>query len=60
MVQSGWDIVCEYYQNVATKTWVPWSKSVVQPNVAAGTTAVGTYGALDFELLFKVRGGSRA
>ena len=37
MVQSGWDIVCDYYQNIDTKSWVPWSKSVVTPLVASGT-----------------------
>ena len=56
MVQSGWDIVCDYYQNLDTKAWVPWSKSVVAPVAAAGTTAVGQYGTTAFELMFKEGG----
>jgi len=53
MVQKGWDIVCDYYQNMDTKRWVPWSKPVVAPQVAEATQAVGAYGTKEFELLFK-------
>jgi len=52
MVPSGWAIVCDYYQNIDTKKWVPWSKPEVSPLVAAGTHAIGQYGDLSFELTF--------
>ena len=57
MVQTGWEIVCDYYQNIDTKRWVPWSKSIVEPTVAANTKAIGMYGTTDFELLFTEEGG---
>ena len=57
MVPSGWAIVCDYYQNIDTKRWVPWSKSIVEPTVAANTKAIGMYGTTDFELLFTEEGG---
>merc|ERR1719408_634064 len=44
MVQSGWDIVCDYYQHVDTGNWVPWSKRVSTPVVAPDTLAEGQYG----------------
>jgi 3'-phosphoadenosine 5'-phosphosulfate synthase len=56
MVPQGWNIVCDYYQNIDTKTWVPWSKAVVSPEVAQGTSPVGVFGD-DFELLFKDKSG---
>jgi hypothetical protein len=49
MVQSGWDIVCDYYQN-PENAWVPYSIMNVDPNVARGTRVTGTYGSLDFEV----------
>eukprot|EP00903_Cladosiphon_okamuranus_P011445 g10782.t1 len=52
MVQTGWDIVCDYYQNVDTKEWVPWSKPVVSPGIAPHTTAQGTFGTAPFQLGF--------
>ena len=52
MVPSGWAIVCDYYQNIDTKKWVPWSKPEVSPLVATGTHAIGQYGDLSFELTF--------
>jgi 3'-phosphoadenosine 5'-phosphosulfate synthase len=53
MVPKGWNIVCDYYQNLDTKAWIPWSKAIVHPSPASGTQAVGAYGTTDFELLFK-------
>ncbi|CAM9795230.1 unnamed protein product, partial [Ectocarpus fasciculatus] len=52
MVQTGWDIVCDYYQNVDTKEWVPWSKPVIVPPTAPHTNAEGTFGTAPFQLGF--------
>ncbi|CAB1117921.1 unnamed protein product [Ectocarpus sp. CCAP 1310/34] len=52
MVQTGWDIVCDYYQNVDTKEWVPWSKPVIEPPTAPHTNAQGTFGTAPFQLGF--------
>ncbi|CAN0477334.1 unnamed protein product, partial [Discosporangium mesarthrocarpum] len=52
MVQTGWDIVCDYYQNVETKTWVPYSKPAIVPPLVAHTAASGTYGTAEFTLGF--------
>ncbi|CAM9315825.1 unnamed protein product [Ectocarpus sp. 13 AM-2016] len=52
MVQTGWDIVCDYYQNVDTKEWVPWSKPVIEPPTAPHTNAEGTFGTAPFQLGF--------
>ena len=52
MVQTGWEIVCDYYQNIDTKVWVPWSKSIVDAVPAQSTKAIGQYGTTSFELLF--------
>ncbi|CBJ26660.1 similar to 3-phosphoadenosine 5-phosphosulfate synthase 2 isoform 2 [Ectocarpus siliculosus] len=52
MVQTGWDIVCDYYQNVDTKEWVPWSKPVIEPPIAPHTNADGTFGTAPFQLGF--------
>jgi 3'-phosphoadenosine 5'-phosphosulfate synthase len=57
MVQSGWDIVCDYYQNVESDRWVPYSIQNVDPLVARGARASGKYGTVDFKLepLYKGR-----
>jgi len=50
MVPSGWAIVCDYYQNIDSPEWVPWSKRVVQ--APADPTAVqrGQFGTTQFAL----------
>ena len=48
MVPSGWAIVCNYYQNIESPDWVPWSKAVVTPMVDKNTVVHGTYGKIDF------------
>ena len=48
MVPSGWAIVCNYYQNIESPDWVPWSKAVVTPMVDENTVVHGTYGKIDF------------
>lgn len=53
MVDSGWDIVCDYYQNVNTKEggWVPYSvMNVLSPAVGKGAKATGKYGTSDFKV----------
>ncbi|KAJ1432668.1 3-phosphoadenosine 5-phosphosulfate synthase-like protein 2 [Ochromonadaceae sp. CCMP2298] len=50
MVQSGWDIVCDYYQNVESTRWVPFSIMNVDPLVARGARVTGKYGTMAFEL----------
>lgn len=55
-VPSGWGIVVNYYQNVESKKWIPWSKPVVTTVTATGTKATGQYGTKDWQLqLTKVR-----
>lgn len=55
MVQSGWEIVCNYYQNVESDKWVPYSIQMVQPNVAKASKHEGTYGTKDFKLYPTIR-----
>jgi 3'-phosphoadenosine 5'-phosphosulfate synthase len=50
MVQSGWDIVCDYYQNVDSDRWVPYSIQNVDPLLARGVRTSGKYGTVDFKL----------
>ena len=50
MVQSGWDIVCDYYQNVESDRWVPYSIQNVDPLVARGSRTSGKYGSVEFKL----------
>lgn len=50
MVQSGWDVVCDYYQNIDVKPWVPYSVMKETPLVAKNSKTVGEYGTTDFAL----------
>jgi len=51
MVQSGWEIVCDYYQNVdAADRWVPYSVQKTTPLVDKRTKSDGSFGSLDFQL----------
>lgn len=50
MVQSGWDIVCDYYQNVESDRWVPYSIIQQKPSEASSTISKGTYGSKKYEL----------
>jgi 3'-phosphoadenosine 5'-phosphosulfate synthase len=56
MVQSGWDIVCDYYQNVESPRWVPYSVMNVDPHVAKETKSEGKYGTQDYKLYPTVKG----
>ncbi len=44
MVQSGWEIVCDYYQNVNSDRWVPFSVQNVDPLVAKDSKMEGGVG----------------
>jgi 3'-phosphoadenosine 5'-phosphosulfate synthase len=49
MVQSGWEIVCDYYQNVESDRWVPYSvMNVLNPYVAKAAKYSGKFGTTDF------------
>jgi 3'-phosphoadenosine 5'-phosphosulfate synthase len=55
MVQSGWEIVCDYYQHVddPSANFLPWSKQVVvlkSDEVGYNTRQAGAYGTLNFQL----------
>jgi 3'-phosphoadenosine 5'-phosphosulfate synthase len=50
MVQSGWDVVCDYYQNLDSPDYVPYSVQFVNPSVAKNTKHEGKYATTDFEL----------
>jgi len=55
MVQKGWDIVVDYYQNKdnPSSVYIPWSKAVVSATADAMSETTGQFGTLDFRLLFK-------
>jgi 3'-phosphoadenosine 5'-phosphosulfate synthase len=50
MVPTGWEIVCDYYQNVDSDRWVPYSIQWVDPVVAKNTKTEGKYGTTHFRL----------
>lgn len=50
MVESGWKIVCDYYQNVESPDWVPYSIQNVEPFVSKFSRHEGQYGTTNFKL----------
>lgn len=56
MVQSGWEIVCDYYQHVDSDQWVPYSVMNVDAFVAPSTKHEGKYGTTDFKVYPVVSG----
>lgn len=58
MVQSGWEIVCDYYQNVDSDRWVPYSIQNIDPLVAKYSKHEGVYGTKSFKLYPTVAGKS--
>lgn len=50
MVPTGWDIVCDYYQNVDSERWVPYSIQFVDPLVHKSAKSEGKYGTRHFRL----------
>jgi 3'-phosphoadenosine 5'-phosphosulfate synthase len=56
MVQSGWKIVCEFYQNEKSDAWVPFSVMMAEPLVAAAVQHEGVYGSKNYKLYPTVGG----
>jgi len=52
MVESGWKIVCDYYQNVESPKWIPWSRPVINPKIGQYLSSYGSYGKKDYALYF--------
>jgi 3'-phosphoadenosine 5'-phosphosulfate synthase len=50
MVPTGWDIVCDYYQNVESDKWVPFSVQNLDPLISKSSRAEGKYGTKNFKL----------
>jgi 3'-phosphoadenosine 5'-phosphosulfate synthase len=52
MVQSGWEIVCDYYQHVDDKVWVPFSRNATPllPPVDPNASHEGLFGSSSFKL----------
>ena len=50
MVQKGWEIVCDYYQNVDSDKWIPYSVMHPSPNIVRTAQASGAYGTAVFKL----------
>jgi len=51
MVPSGWAVVCDYYQNVESDKWVPYSiMNDNAPLIAKNSKVTGTFGTKDFKL----------
>lgn len=53
MVPKGWDIVVDYYRNIDSGRWVPWSRPVVDPGACTKTEGEGKFGTGDFKLKHK-------
>jgi 3'-phosphoadenosine 5'-phosphosulfate synthase len=56
MVQSGWEIVCDYYQNVDSPDWVPYSVQNIEPKIAKSTKHEGKYATIDYKLYVTHKG----
>ena len=50
MVQSGWDVVCDYYQNIDSPDYVPYSVQYVTPNTDKRTKKEWKFATTDFKL----------
>ena len=51
MVPKGWDMVVDYYKNIDSDRWTPWSKPFIDPPVAQHTTKEGgSFGSTKFML----------
>mmetsp|Transcript_2442 Transcript_2442/g.3567 ORF Transcript_2442/g.3567 Transcript_2442/m.3567 type:complete len:1057 (+) Transcript_2442:150-3320(+) len=55
MVPSGWAIVCDYYQHVDDKVWIPYSRinRPRLPPMSHNSYSEGTYGSKDFTLYIR-------
>jgi 3'-phosphoadenosine 5'-phosphosulfate synthase len=56
MVQKGWEIVCDYYQNVESDKWIPYSVMHSDPIVARASKASGVYATASFKLYLQADG----
>ena len=51
MVRKGWDMVVDYYKNIDSDRWTPWSKPIVDPPIAPRTFKEGgIFGTTKFVL----------
>lgn len=59
-MQKGWDIVCDYYQHVDDKVWVPYARRTTPPKLSADSFLAGdgAFGTKDFKLFLTDRAGS--
>eukprot|EP00472_Partenskyella_glossopodia_P011562 CAMPEP_0197530552 /NCGR_PEP_ID=MMETSP1318-20131121/32196_1 /TAXON_ID=552666 /ORGANISM="Partenskyella glossopodia, Strain RCC365" /LENGTH=969 /DNA_ID=CAMNT_0043086441 /DNA_START=59 /DNA_END=2968 /DNA_ORIENTATION=+ len=54
MVKRGWDMMCEYYQDMANTKWIGYSRMMSQPLVAPGNFVTkGTFGKPSWTLYFQ-------
>lgn len=59
MVDAGWKIVVDYYQNQHNKTWLPYARQFVHPAVDSTGESIGTYGQTDFKYYFTNATGAK-
>ena len=55
MVQSGWDIVCKYYQNVDSDKWIPYSVIQTTPATASASKSEGIFASKSYKLFLQVK-----
>ena len=58
MVESGWKIVCAYYQDEQSDKWIPYSVMRGQATLASGSKSEGQYGTGAFKVLLTGRDGA--
>lgn len=50
MVPKGWEMVVDYYKNIDSDRWTPWSRPIVEAPTASKTKQAGTFGSTKFNL----------
>lgn len=51
MVPKGWDGVVDYYKHAGeTERWTPWSRPIVEANIAPRVSTEGRFGSIMFRL----------
>lgn len=53
MVETGWKVVCDYYQNIDSPEYVPYSVQNVEPFLSKNTKHDNKYGTTDFQVYLK-------
>lgn len=53
MVPKGWETVVDYYKNIDSGRWTPWSQPLVEAPLASRTSGEGTFGRTDFRIKHK-------